>query len=129
MSSARPKGIECKSSPTNWPGTRPAKRKDMRRRDLFEFGPRTALSAFAAGAIRSGVLLAQRESQLPADALEQRIAGVLTAYDAQGNHRTGTEVDSASAEWLLRQARQAGAEASLEAFSLSRVDPQSCYLH
>src|SRR5262249_50187993 len=35
---------------------------------------------------------------------------------------------NASAEWLVRQVRQAGAEASLEPFPLSRIDPQSCYL-
>ena len=33
-------------------------------------------------------------------ALEQRIAEIISAYDAQGNHRTGTAVDEASAEWL-----------------------------
>ena len=64
----------------------------------------------------------------PADALEQRIAEMMQAYDAQGNHRTGTAVDNASAEWLVRLARQAGADASLEPFSLSRVDPEACCL-
>jgi hypothetical protein len=62
------------------------------------------------------------------DTLEQRVARLLQAYDAQGNHRTGTEVDRRSGEWLAREVRQAGTEASLEPFSLSRVDPQSCYL-
>jgi len=62
------------------------------------------------------------------EAQEQRVADVLQAYDAQGNHRTGTEIDNASAEWLANQARQYGAEASLEPFPLSRIDPQSCYL-
>ena len=68
------------------------------------------------------------QTQTLADGLEQRAAAVIQAYDAQGNHRTGTEVDEASAEWLARQVRQLGAEPSLEGFSLSRVDPQSCYL-
>jgi len=62
------------------------------------------------------------------DTLEQRVPRLLQAYDAQGNHRTATEVDRRSGEWLAREVRQAGAEASLEPFSLSRVDPQSCYL-
>ena len=100
----------------------------MRRRDLLEFGHRAAQAAFAAGAIRSDALFAQKEPPQAADALEQRIAEVMQAYDAQGNHRTGTAVDNASAEWLVRQARQAGADASLEPFSLSRVDPEACYL-
>jgi hypothetical protein len=107
---------------------RPVRRKDVRRRDLLEFGHRAAQAAFAAGAIRNDALFAQKEPPPPADALEQRIAEVMQAYDAQGNHRTGTAVDNASAEWLVRQARQAGADASLEPFSLSRVDPEACYL-
>src|SRR5215467_5552492 len=73
--------------------------------------------------------MTQRESAVsPKDTLEQRIARLLQAYDAQGNHRTATEVDRRSGEWLAREVHQAGAEASLEPFSLSRVDPQSCYL-
>ena len=60
--------------------------------------------------------------------VEQRVAEVIQAYDAQGNHRTGTEVDEASARWLADQVRQLGAEPSLEAFTLTRVAPQSCYL-
>ena len=50
------------------------------------------------------------------------------AYDAQGNHRTATSVDNASAEWLALEARRFGVEPSLESFTLSRVDPVSCHL-
>ena len=39
-------------------------------------------------------------------ALEQRVASVLQGFDAQGNHRTATAVDNASAEWLTDQVRQ-----------------------
>lgn len=100
----------------------------MNRRDPFLIGRRAVLSGLAAGTIRQDVLFAQGESQGSPDALEQRIAEVMQAYDAQGNHRTGTEVDNASAEWLARQVRRSGADASLEPFSLNRIDPQSCYL-
>src|SRR5215471_7176879 len=100
----------------------------MNRRDLCLVGGRLAVSAFAANKISHDILLAQKAPPSSDDGLEQRVAGVLQAYDAQGNHRTGTEVDNASAEWLAAQARQYGAGASLEPFSLSRIDPQSCYL-
>jgi len=40
------------------------------------------------------------------DAVEQRVAAVIEAYDAQGNHRTGTEVDRLSGEWLVSQVRR-----------------------
>jgi len=100
----------------------------MKRRDLFFAGGRLAVSALAANAIRDDVLSGQKAPVASREALEQRVADVLQAYDAQGNHRTGTEIDNASADWLAEQARQYGADVSLEAFSLSRIDPQSCYL-
>ena len=62
------------------------------------------------------------------DSLERRIADVLSAYDAQGNHRTGTAVDHASAEWLSEKVQEIGIKAELEPFALSRVDPGLCYL-
>ena len=71
---------------------------------------------------------ALEQTQMPPDGLEQRVAALIQTYDAQGNHRTGTEVDQASAEWLANQVRQSGAEPSLEPFTLSRLDPQACYL-
>src|SRR5690242_9833086 len=100
----------------------------MKGRDLLLSGGRMAVSVLAANASRDGILLCQKAPAASHEALEQRVASVLQAYDAQGNHRTGTEIDNASAEWLADQARQYGADVSLEAFPLSRIDPQSCYL-
>src|SRR6266481_5096689 len=60
-------------------------------------------------------------------ALEPGVASLLQAFDAQGNHRTGTAVDNASADWLTDQVRQLGLEPSLETFTLSRADPQLAY--
>jgi Peptidase family M28 len=96
----------------------------MRRREFLV----AAASAVAAGASgRPDVLLA-RDGILSPIALERRLADVIAAYDAQGNHRTGTPVDDASGEWLARQLQEIGAKAELEPFPLSRVDPKSCYL-
>jgi hypothetical protein len=106
----------------------PQFRKFMKRRDLFWFGRQAVFSALTARAIGRRELFAQKESQMAPGSLEQRVASLLQAYDGQGNHRTGTEVDNASGRWLAQEARLAGAETSLEPFSLSRVDPQSCYL-
>jgi hypothetical protein len=39
--------------------------------------------------------------------MEGRVAEILQAYDGQGDHRTGTEVDAASAEWLAGEVRAA----------------------
>jgi len=62
------------------------------------------------------------------DALEQRLAGLIAAYDGQGDHRSGTEVDHASAQWLVNVAGRLGVEAALEPFGLDRVDPLASYL-
>jgi len=55
-----------------------------------------------------------------------RIARVIEAYDSQGIHRTGTEVDRLSAHWLRDEASRAGADVRLEPFTLDRVDPVTC---
>ncbi len=100
----------------------------MKRRAFLVVGGQTLVLALAPRATRSGLLFGQQQSQVAPGALEQRVASVIQAYDAQGNHRTGTEVDNASAEWLANQVRQLGAEPSLESFTLNRIGPQSCYL-
>jgi hypothetical protein len=100
----------------------------MQRRAFLVGGGRTVVVAALAAATGSPNLLFARDRTPSSVGLEQRIADVLAAYDTQGNHRTGTSVDNASAEWLARQVQQLGAEPELEPFALSRVDPQSCHL-
>ena len=100
----------------------------MKRRAFLAVGGRTATFALAAGVAKSDWLSASEESQMPPAGPEQRVARVIQAYDAQGNHRTGTEVDKKSAEWLAEQVRGSGVEPSLEPFNFNRIDPQSCYL-
>jgi len=99
----------------------------MRRR-AFLFGAGQTVAFGLATRVTAVGLSRQQPPQLSTDALEQRVARVIQAYDAQGNHRTGTEVDNASAEWLAGQVRQLGVKPSLEAFALSRVDPQLAYV-
>ena len=100
----------------------------MNRRAFLADSGRTVTFALVARAAGTEQLAALEQPQMPSDGVEQRVAAVIQAYDAQGNHRTGTEVDKASAEWLANQVRKLGAEPSLEPFTLSRVDPQLCYL-
>ena len=99
----------------------------MNRRAFLADSGRTAV-ALAAGAARRELLPALEQAPLPPHGLEQRVAAVIQTYDAQGNHRTGTEVDNASAQWLASEVRNLGVKASLEPFTLSRVDPHLCYL-
>jgi hypothetical protein len=101
--------------------------RQVHRRAFLAAGGRTAAATLAA--MTNGPSLLFAGDRTPSsDALEQRIADVIAAFDAQGNHRTGTPVDNASAEWLARQVQRLGAEPELEPFALNRVDPQSCYL-
>src|ERR1700687_5985212 len=88
-------------------------RQEMNRRAFLSVSGRTATFAVAAGAARTERLAAFEQPQI-SEGLEQRVAAVIQTYDAQGNHRTGTEVDKASAEWLANQVRKLGAEPSLE---------------
>src|SRR5436190_2713787 len=57
-----------------------------------------------------------------------RIIRIVDAYEHQGIHRTGTEVDRLSAEWLAIQVRDAGVVPALEPFALDRIDPIAAFL-
>jgi hypothetical protein len=100
----------------------------MNRRAFLGYSGRVVTVALTADAARTERLAGLERPQTLPDQLEQRVASVIQAYDAQGNHRTATEVDRLSAQWLVNQVRRLGAEPILEPFTLSRIDPQSCYL-
>ena len=97
----------------------------MNRRS-FIVGASQAL-AFSLAARAADASSEQQPSQASLGVLEQRVATVLQAFDAQGNHRTGTGADKVSAKWLADQVQQLGMEPSLEPFALNRVDPQFAY--
>ena len=99
----------------------------MQRRAFLLGAGQTVAFGLAAGAMPTG-LFGQQPSQISPNALEQRVARVIQEYDAQGYHRTGTEFDNASADWLAGQVRQLGLKPSLEPFTLNRVDPQLAYV-
>ncbi|MGH9140427.1 MAG: hypothetical protein ACRD2I_04700 [Vicinamibacterales bacterium] len=65
----------------------------------------------------------------PADAMDRRAADTIRVYSGEGDHRTATTVDRASAGALLIRARATGATASLEGFDLARVDPTAAFVH
>jgi hypothetical protein len=71
---------------------------------------------------------AQDSGPEPPEALSRRASRLIEAYDRQGIHRTATEVDHQSAAWLANEAREAGADAGLEAFAIKRVDIRAAYI-
>ncbi len=56
------------------------------------------------------------------------IARIIAAYDAQGNHRTGTDVDRASGDWLADEIQALGFEPILERFPFNRIDVEMAAL-
>lgn len=87
--------------------------------------------AMATGAIGGTVLpsrLPVRTQPEPATALTARISKVIAAYGAQGFHRTGTDVDRRSGDWLFEQVRDIGLTPARESFELNRVEPARCHL-
>jgi hypothetical protein len=60
--------------------------------------------------------------------LEARIARVISEYERQGFHRTGSDVDRRSGDWLYEQARRIGSAPARESFELNRIDPEACHL-
>jgi hypothetical protein len=102
--------------------------REMKRRAFLVIGGQTLAFALVPRTTGSRLLFGQQQPQSALDAIEQRVARVIQAFDAQGNHRTGTKVDNASAEWLADEVRQLGAEPSLEPFTLNRIDPQSSFV-
>ncbi|MDE0023347.1 MAG: hypothetical protein OXP69_02930 [Spirochaetaceae bacterium] len=59
---------------------------------------------------------------------ERRIARVIEEYDLQGWHRSGTEVDAASARWLADRVAGCGLEPTLERVPFDRFDPGPAYV-
>ena len=59
---------------------------------------------------------------------ERRIARVVEEYDHQGWHRSGTEVDAASARWLADRVADCGPEPTVESVPFDRFDPGPAYV-
>lgn len=88
---------------------------DLTRKDFLRLAA-TALPAIALA--RAEALSAQPAAD--ADRRE-RIADIFRNYHAQGSHRTATEVDNVSGQWLAGEASRAGAEVAPRQFALDRV--------
>jgi hypothetical protein len=56
----------------------------------------------------------------------ERIADVFRMYHLQGSHRTATEIDNESGQWLAGEASRIGAEVTPKPFTLDRVVLVSC---
>lgn len=77
----------------------------------------------AAGVCGALVPLRSKAAQ-PADQseLERRIGRLIDEYSRQGFHRTGTDVDRLSGDWLYEEVRRIGLVPARESFDVSRID-------
>lgn len=80
---------------------------------------RTFLSMLGGAAMTASVRGAAIQAS---DTGEARAHRLLAAYDGQGLHRTGTDVDRVAGEWLRDEAARAGGRARLAGFELDRLD-------
>jgi hypothetical protein len=76
------------------------------------------LAATTATASRSLPLWSQSATASASD----RIADIIREYAGQGIHRTGTDVDNRSAEWMQERFAALGIEAKLDPLPMSRVE-------
>ncbi len=76
----------------------------------------------------AGVVLGRLDALAQIDTRSARVATVIQEYDAQGLHRTATDVDHRSGQWLTDQATRAGADARLESFDINRVDVRGAFI-
>jgi len=87
---------------------------------------RTWLSMITAAACRSLApmpsLAAHHDNQSD---LESRAGRVIREYELQGFHRTATEVDRRSGDWLCDQVRRIGVTPVRESFGVNRIDPEN----
>jgi len=60
--------------------------------------------------------------------ITERCARIIREYDAQGIHRTGTQVDEKSGKWLAALVKENGAKPRLEPFGINRIDLIENYL-
>ncbi|MDP3518187.1 MAG: hypothetical protein Q8S94_13550 [Pseudohongiella sp.] len=55
----------------------------------------------------------------------QRISDIIREYSQQGNHRTGSDIDLLSAHWMRDRLAAMGIAASLEPFSVDKIEVET----
>ncbi len=55
--------------------------------------------------------------------MQSRIAEIISEYAGQGIHRTGTDVDNQSADWLMQRIEALGVTANQSGFEFQRLQP------
>src|SRR3954447_25074097 len=77
-----------------------------------------------------GLLLPLRAHAQRATSLDrrERVADVFRMFHQLGSHRTATQPDEDTAEWLAGEVSRRGAEASPRRFDLDRIDLRASFV-
>jgi pimeloyl-ACP methyl ester carboxylesterase len=75
----------------------------------------------AASSIGDAVLAPRSLAAQPSAELDARISRVIREYERQGFHRTGTDADRRSGDWLYQEVRRIGLEPAREPFDLDHA--------
>jgi len=67
-------------------------------------------------------------AQAPGGERRERLADTIRMYQLHGNHRTATEVDTESGQWLAGEASRIGAEVTRRPFALDRIVLDASYV-
>ena len=95
---------------------------------LTQLGPRLTKRKFIQSSLLAALIPLQFGSKAKDKTMEQRISTLIAEYSSQGIHRTGTEVDHRSADWLIAKISALGVEATETAFGFQRLQPLECSL-
>jgi hypothetical protein len=82
----------------------------------------------AASALPALTLPRAALAQSNATERRDRIGDVFRMYQLQGSHRTATEVDNESGQWLASEAARLNAEVTPRRFTIDRVDLHACFV-
>jgi hypothetical protein len=83
---------------------------------------------FFQGGILATLLPYQLKIQAAENNMQKRIAEIISEYASQGIHRTGSEVDHISADWLKDRIASLGVEPRESSFPFQRVQPNKATL-
>jgi hypothetical protein len=87
---------------------------------------RLAASALPALASMRSVSLGAQPAADPER--RERIADIFRTYHFHGTHRTATDVDNESGQWLAGEASRAGAEVTPRRFTIERIDLRRSFI-
>ncbi len=83
---------------------------------------------FIQGSMLTALLPFQLRLQAMENDMQARVGEIIREYASQGIHRTGTDIDHLSADWLVQKIKALGVQPSESSFPFKRVRPRQTSL-